>query len=116
MHLLPLRRAAHDIFNSAACIALVTPVGKLNPPAEAPLSGLFDLTQAEARIAHALGFGRTPRSIAKDLGISYETVRNHLKTVLAKTGSHRQADLLGLSAGTSPPRSESDHIRPESLA
>ncbi|MER9586961.1 hypothetical protein [Mesorhizobium sp. M0276] len=37
MHLLPLRRAAHDIFNSAACIALVTPGGKLNPPAEALL-------------------------------------------------------------------------------
>jgi DNA-binding CsgD family transcriptional regulator len=105
VHMLPIRRAAHDIFNGATCIALVTPVARFHPPAEALLSGLFDLTPAEAKIAHALGFGATPRSIAKDLGVSYETVRNHLKTVLTKTGSHRQADLMGLLAGASLPRS-----------
>ncbi|TPK95522.1 hypothetical protein FJ938_27980 [Mesorhizobium sp. B2-4-14] len=69
MHLLPLRRAAPDIFNSAACIVLITPVAKLHPPTEALLSALFVLTPAEAKIAHALGFGAAPRSIANDLGV-----------------------------------------------
>ncbi|RWB14353.1 MAG: helix-turn-helix transcriptional regulator [Mesorhizobium sp.] len=116
IHLLPLRRRAHDIFNSAACIVLITPVAKLNPPAEALLRGLFDLTPAEAKVAHALGSGATPRAIARDLGVSYETVRNHLKTVLAKTGSHRQANLLGLLATTSLPRANGEPVRSEPVA
>lgn len=102
MHLFPIRRAARDIFNNAACIAIITPLAKPLPPSESLLSGLFDLTPAEARVARGLVCGGTTRSVAENLGIGYETVRNHLKTVLAKTGTHRQADLIALLAGTSP--------------
>lgn len=54
----------------------------------------FGLTPAEARLALQLVAGETLRSAAAKLGISYETVRTHLKTIFNKTGTCRQAELV----------------------
>jgi DNA-binding CsgD family transcriptional regulator len=67
------------------------------------IQGLFDLTPAEARVAHGIAAGRTAEELARALGISVETVRKHIAAVLAKTGLPRQAALVGLLAGSVPP-------------
>lgn len=60
------------------------------------LRQLWSLTAAEAQVALALARGLGLREIAARDGISYETVRVHLKRALAKSGTHRQAELVGL--------------------
>jgi DNA-binding CsgD family transcriptional regulator len=62
------------------------------------LRGLFDLTPTEAAVAAALAQGRSLEGIASGLGIGLATVRSHLKRILAKTGTHRQAEVVALLA------------------
>jgi DNA-binding CsgD family transcriptional regulator len=57
---------------------------------------LYGLTTAEARLAEALVRGHDVPGAARELGIAYETARNHLKRVLSKTGAHHQNELLRL--------------------
>jgi DNA-binding CsgD family transcriptional regulator len=64
----------------------------------------FDLSPQEARIALALRDGGTVAEIAARMGIGYETARVHLKAAFAKTGSHKQRELLALVLDTTGPR------------
>lgn len=57
---------------------------------------LFDLTQAEARVAIALLSAETVGGVAKQLNKSEETIRSQLKAVFAKIGVNTQARLLRL--------------------
>jgi DNA-binding CsgD family transcriptional regulator len=61
------------------------------------------LTRAEARVAARLARGSTLTEIATDLGVAHETVRTHLKRALAKTGTHRQAELVAWVLRTRAP-------------
>jgi len=58
------------------------------------LKDRFNLTPAEARVVVRLVTGESLRACAKALGIQYETVRAHLKSVFRKTRTHRQAELV----------------------
>jgi DNA-binding CsgD family transcriptional regulator len=58
------------------------------------LESRFNLTPAQARLVVHLVAGASLRSCAKALGVEYETVRSSLKSVFAKTGTHRQAELV----------------------
>jgi len=60
------------------------------------LRSIFGLTRAEAVVGMHLARGQTLRSTAEALGISVETARNHLRTIFAKTETHRQPDLVSL--------------------
>jgi DNA-binding CsgD family transcriptional regulator len=65
------------------------------PPADAQaLAARFDLTRREAEVALALVGGASADEIARAAGVSVHTVRNQIKSALAKTGSRRQADLV----------------------
>jgi DNA-binding CsgD family transcriptional regulator len=64
------------------------------------LQDLFDLTPAEARVARGIAAGKTIRDIAGEAGFALGTVRQQLKSVFGKTGVARQADLVGLLAGS----------------
>ena len=97
-HLVPVRREANDIFSRASSILLVTPLSAPSAPAEDVLQGLFDLTPAEARIAHGIVRGDTVERLAAAFGLSRETVRTQLKAAMQKTGTSRQAQLVGLLA------------------
>ena len=99
-HLLPVRRQARDIFTGAANILVVTSVSSPMAPPAHILFGLFDLSPAEARVAQKIVQGSSVEEIATDHKISRETVRNQLKAVFAKTGTSRQAELVGLVMGT----------------
>jgi DNA-binding CsgD family transcriptional regulator len=54
------------------------------------------LTPAEARLAVALTQGQTLEQAAERLAIRYETARTHLRRILEKTQTSRQADLMML--------------------
>jgi DNA-binding CsgD family transcriptional regulator len=60
------------------------------------LSRIFGLTPAESRLAAALANGSTLTQAARNLNISWETARTHLKTVFSKTNAHRQSELVAL--------------------
>ena len=68
------------------------------PIAVARLRELFSLTQTEGVVASALGRGASLEDIAANMGIGLATVRSHLKRILAKTGTHRQAEAVALLA------------------
>jgi len=77
------------------------------PIAAARLRELFGLTRTEGAVAAALGQGASLEAIAARMGIGLATVRSHLKRILAKTGTHRQAEaaaLLARSIATAPDR------------
>jgi DNA-binding CsgD family transcriptional regulator len=57
---------------------------------------LFGLSRAEARVALQMLEGCDPREVAQRLGVSFYTVRAHLVRVFEKTGTNRQAELVGL--------------------
>lgn len=58
------------------------------------LGKLFGLTPAEARLTMALCDGRSVNDHALQRSVAVGTVRIQMKRVLAKTGCHRQADLV----------------------
>jgi DNA-binding CsgD family transcriptional regulator len=60
------------------------------------LARVFGLTGAESRLAARLANGSTLNEVAEELGIARETARNQLKAVFAKTGTHRQSELVAL--------------------
>ena len=105
VHVLPVRGAAHDVFSAADALVILTPVVPRDVPTAAVIQGLFDLTPAEAKVAGAVGNGKTLAEIASTFGISPETVRSHVKAVLSKTGLDRQAALVGLLRGIALPTS-----------
>jgi DNA-binding CsgD family transcriptional regulator len=99
LHLLPIRGAAHDVFSQATSLLVVTPVDRSAVPQSKVLQGLFDLTPAEARVAQAIGEAQSIEHIATQSGVSLETIRSQLKSVLSKTGLSRQQELVHLLAG-----------------
>lgn len=90
-------RPALDGFGAAAPAAILFIRDPEEPaPASLALQGLFGLTPAEATLAAALAAGKSIDEIATVHGISLNTARTHLKTIFAKTGTCRQAELVAL--------------------
>lgn len=59
---------------------------------------LFGLSPAEARLAEALACGLGPAEYAAAAGVSPNTVRTQLRSLLGKTQTRRQAELVKLLA------------------
>lgn len=55
---------------------------------------LYTLSRAESRVAVLLARGLRLDQTAQHLGLTYETVRKHLKQIFSKTGTDRQAELV----------------------
>ena len=60
------------------------------------LCELFDLTPAEATVAHRLANGLSLEEAADSLDISRNTVRAHLRSIFSKSGITRQTELVRL--------------------
>ena len=58
------------------------------------LMNRFDLTLAEAKLAHRLANGAALKEAADALGIREQTARTYLKRVFQKTETCRQAELV----------------------
>ncbi|MCI0600270.1 MAG: helix-turn-helix transcriptional regulator [Beijerinckiaceae bacterium] len=97
VHGAPLARSAQDsIFQQArAVLMIVDPEAQLVPQAPV-LRQVFGFTGAEASVAIAVSSGRDVDEIARMRGVTLGTLRNQLKTVFAKTGVRRQAELVAL--------------------
>ncbi len=103
IHLLPLRRAAHEIFSGADILVAATAVSaSATVPSPTLLAGLFDLTPAEARLAAALSQGQPLRDAASDLQITVKTGRTYLERIFAKTGTRQQSQLVALLKSAEP--------------
>lgn len=102
LHVVPIRRAAHELFTHAAAILVLTRASATPTGATPLLQALFDLSPAEADIAARVAAGQTIEAIALASARSSHTVRNQLKNVLEKTGCPRQADLARLLAQLVP--------------
>lgn len=103
VHLSPVSRRARDVFAKSAAIMVATPLRPHRSPGADIIEGLFDLTPAEARLAAMIAEGLPPRLAAQRLGVTEGTARTTLKRVLAKTGSRRQSDLVGMLRGAVRP-------------
>jgi DNA-binding CsgD family transcriptional regulator len=102
LHVIPVRGSANDVFTgSHAILVITTAIDREGSPAL--LQALFDLTAAEAAVARKIGAGKSLAEIASEGGRSLVTIRNQLKSVLAKTGCERQADLVKLLTRLVPP-------------
>tara|TARA_R110002167_G_scaffold27139_6_gene92596 strand:+ start:5267 stop:6346 length:1080 start_codon:yes stop_codon:yes gene_type:complete len=99
LHLMPVRRSAHDIFGRGYALLLVTPVAAGRAPSAELMRSLFDLTVSEARVAGGLATGRTLEDLAAEGNVAITTVRSQLRRVLEKTGCTRQAEVAALLAG-----------------
>ena len=95
---MPILGAAQDVFQHAkAMILLIDPDAQITPR-ELVLRHGFGLTPAETRVAMAMAGGATVNDFAERQQIAVGTVRIQLKSIMAKTSTHRQADLLALLA------------------
>ena len=103
VHLIPVRGKARDIFTRAAFLLIVTPVDRTRVPAAETIQGLFDLSPAEARIARCLAAGGNVAAVARQLCLSPETVRSHIKSILSKSGTARQTDFVAAIASIHSP-------------
>ena len=68
----------------------------------AALASIFSLSKREAELAEHLGVGRSLEDAAERMGITHNTVRNHLHNVFLKTDTHNQIDLARLLAHLPP--------------
>jgi DNA-binding CsgD family transcriptional regulator len=65
----------------------------------------YGLTRAERRLLEMLASGMTILEAGEALDVSANTARTHLRSLFAKTGTHRQAELIRLATTTLPPAS-----------
>jgi DNA-binding CsgD family transcriptional regulator/PAS domain-containing protein len=64
------------------------------------LRGLYGFTPAELRVAALVAEGRSAPAIARELGVSVETVRTHQKRLREKTGAGGRAELVRMFSGS----------------
>jgi DNA-binding CsgD family transcriptional regulator len=87
--------------NSRHAPAFVLRVADLRRAAALPIDALgarFALTAAETRLAAHLAGDETLAEVSSALGIPLAAVRNQLRSLFAKTGTHRQGELVALFA------------------
>ncbi|KVO49836.1 hypothetical protein WT18_32760 [Burkholderia stagnalis] len=99
--------AASDVLDgiSAATRAMLF-VMELDRPVEIDrmfLLAAFHLTRREATLAALLARGIDIAEAASQMGIGIGTARAYLKQILAKTNTHRQAEMISLLLRSSPP-------------
>jgi DNA-binding CsgD family transcriptional regulator len=86
-----------DVLCQARALVFLTDLAK--PPLAMPdrVAAILGLTSAEGRLVAQLVEGRELADAAERLGISVHTARSQLKSVFAKTDTHRQAELVALA-------------------
>ncbi|MEQ1522241.1 MAG: helix-turn-helix transcriptional regulator [Aestuariivirga sp.] len=97
-----LRRRAGATYKAVAALFIHAATLEPAPPA-AVIARTWKLTPTELRVLLAIvEVGGVP-DVAVALGIAETTVKTHLSHLYAKTGTHRQVDLVKLVAGFSSP-------------
>lgn len=99
VRVLPLRvELTSEKAPSGHALLLTTDPGSVVKDPSPMLKSLFSLTTAEIAVAANLRAGFTLAEIADARGVSLETIRSQLKSLLQKTNTRRQSDLVLLLA------------------
>lgn len=104
LEMLPLTCGARlDAATGGAVLALfLQEVGVLEPLPGEILVKLYGLTPAETRLLALLGQAMNLREAAQTLGVRETTARTQLRSVFAKTGTCRQAEVVRLVMSALP--------------
>ena len=92
----PFDGPAHPAGQDVRALLTLNALGPRPGPPAAILAKTFRLTPSEAKLACIIARGAPPDIAARELKISRETARNQLKSVFAKTDTHRQSELVAL--------------------
>lgn len=95
----PRERIFEPFARRVAAVLVVSDPELAREPAAEALGRLFALTPALSRLAAALAAGRTVAEYAAEASVTEGTARSQLKELFARTGTHRQADLVRLLLG-----------------
>lgn len=98
IRVLPVDGAARNPFLGARVLLLLVNLGRASGPQPGALAQTFGLSPAEAKVASLLAEGKSIEEIAQAHGVLENTVRMQLKSIFAKTGTHRQGELVALVA------------------
>jgi DNA-binding CsgD family transcriptional regulator len=98
MRALPVQSVVSSPFLGARFILLLRDMEAVRTPAANVIAEAFSLSPAEAKVAAMVAAGSSPEEISDEFMVSVETVRNQIKTVFGKTGTHRQNELAALIA------------------
>lgn len=85
-----------DMIGRCACIITLVDLDEIAALPRTLLKIHFGMTEAEARLAVGVAAGVPLGTLAKNLHVSYETVRTQLRAVFVKAGVSRQAELAAL--------------------
>jgi DNA-binding CsgD family transcriptional regulator len=96
---LPLSRSLDEPFGGARAVIVVRNLAANGSPSVESLRAIYGLTASEARLAVALCRRFTLDDAAREFGVGKVTLKSHLKSVFAKTGTRRQAELVALLSG-----------------
>jgi DNA-binding CsgD family transcriptional regulator len=104
LQFIPVSGRARDVFLAASAVAvLIKRPQRARVDLRSPLiRDLFALSDREMEVAIMLVDGWPPMQIARRLGVQIGTARYHLKSIFEKTGTNRQAELVGLLAKLMP--------------
>lgn len=110
--LLPL---VHRVAAGESLLDLTPPAGDPDEPAPAHLADPLDvLTGQERRVLGLIVDGLTNRQIGESLGITEQTVKNHVSRVLVKLGFERRTQVAVFGAEIRGPRRTPDPERASS--
>ena len=91
------------VFSGADMLVAATAVSaSVMVPSPTILTGLFDLTPAEARLATALTAGQSLKAAAAGNGVTFSTARTYLDRIYRKTGANQQSQLVALLKSVQP--------------
>ena len=96
IHILPVDGVASSPFLGAPAILVFTDLDAKSSLQRDVLAQSFDLSPAETSLGVLVGTGISPEKAAEQLSLARETVRNELKAIFSKTGTHRQGELVAL--------------------
>jgi DNA-binding CsgD family transcriptional regulator len=94
----PIPEAARSPFLGARVLLTFSSLAPKPPLSTNLLAGTFGLSPAEAKLAAIVASGMDLQMAAQELGVARDTARNQLKAIFAKTGAHRQSELVELLA------------------
>jgi DNA-binding CsgD family transcriptional regulator len=93
---LPIPGPARSPFLGARTLLILSDLAPKPSPDPILLRQLYGSTHMESKVASIISTGASPEQAAEEMGIAVVTARNHLKAVFAKTGTHRQGELVAL--------------------
>jgi DNA-binding CsgD family transcriptional regulator len=94
LEIIPLPRPEYELDPDPRVLVVARGMKVPSERRAAVVQAAYALTVAETQIAMQLGAGETPQAIAAARGVAVGTVRAQIKTICAKLGVSRQAELV----------------------